>query len=273
VFRDRPAGAAHVTRFGPRRTVGLVCIGAVVVLAAFGPWLIAADPLRQDLRATLAPPFGEYLLGTDHLGRSVLARLAHAARLSVLLGLATVASAALAGTALGLVAALRGGLADRMAGALCDTTMALPGLLLVLMLAAFAPGAFWPLYLGLALALWVEFFRIVRTIAGSRLAAPDVEAARLFGFGNLHIVRRHVLPDLAPALGTLFAFGFGAAVVAVSTLSFIGVGLRPPVPEWGNMMTELLPYYDEAPVQLLAPAGLLFVTVLGLHLLAGRDPR
>jgi peptide/nickel transport system permease protein len=262
-----------MTEFGLRRAIGAACVGSVVLLAAIGPGLIEADPLRQNLRATLSPPFGEYLLGTDHLGRSVLARLAHAARLSVLLGLVTVASAALAGTAVGLFAALRGGYVDRLAGALCDTTMALPGLLLVLMLTAFAPGAFWPLYMGLALALWVEFFRVVRTIAVSRLTAPDVEAARLFGFSNLHIVRRHVLPDLAPALGTLFAFGFGASVVAVSTLSFIGVGLRPPVPEWGNMMTELLPYYDEAPVQLLAPAGLLFVMVIGLHLLAGRDPR
>jgi len=256
---------------GRRRAAGLVCIAAIAAFATIGPWLIEADPLRQNLRAVLVPPSAEYLLGTDHLGRSVLARLAHAARLSILLGLTTAASAAVAGTVLGLVAAMRGGLADRLAGLLCDATLALPGLLLVLMLAAFAPGAFWPLYLGLALVLWVEFFRIVRTIARSRLAAPDVEAARLFGFGTLHVVRRHVLPDLAPALGTLFAFGFGAAVVAVSTLSFIGVGLRPPVPEWGRMMTELLPYYDEAPVQLLAPAGLLFVTMLGLHLVSGRE--
>ncbi|MCA3263558.1 MAG: ABC transporter permease [Telmatospirillum sp.] len=256
-----------------RRAIGAACVGAVVLLAILGPWLIEADPLRQNLRAALRPPFGDDLLGTDHLGRSVLARLAHAARLSVSFGAASAASAALLGTGLGLVAALRGGIVDRVAGALCDATMALPGLLLVLILAAFAPGAFWPLYLGIALALWVEFFRLVRTVARSRLMAPEVEAARLFGFGDLHIVKRHLLPHLLPALGALFAFGFGASVAAVSTLSFIGVGLRPPTPEWGNMMTELLPYYDEAPIQLLAPAGLLFATVLGLQLLAGRDTK
>jgi peptide/nickel transport system permease protein len=261
-----------MSRRSARRAFGVACVGAVVLLALLGPWLIDADPLRQNLRATLRPPSGDHLLGTDHLGRSVLARLAHAARLSVSFGAASAASAAIFGTALGLIAAMRGGIVDRAAGAVCDATMALPGLLLVLILAAFAPGAFWPLYLGISLALWVEFFRVVRTVARSRLTAPDVEAARLLGFGHFHVVRRHLLPDLLPALGALFAFGFGASVVAVSTLSFIGVGLRPPTPEWGNMMTELLPYYDEAPVQLLAPAGLLFMTVLGLQLLAGRDP-
>jgi peptide/nickel transport system permease protein len=262
-----------MSRHRVRRSIGAFCVGAVVLFALLGPWLIDADPLRQNLRATLRPPSADYLLGTDHLGRSVLARLAHAARLSVAFGAASAASAAILGAGIGLVAALRGGLLDRAAGALCDATMALPGLLIVLILAAFAPGAFWPLYLGIALALWVEFFRLVRTVARSRLTAPDVEAAHLLGFGDLHVVKRHLLPDLLPALGALFAFGFGASVVAVSTLSFIGVGLRPPTPEWGNMMTELLPHYDQAPVQLLAPAALLFATVLGLQLLAGRDPK
>lgn len=256
-----------------RRAIGASCVGAVVLFALLGSWLIDADPLRQNLRATLRPPSADDLLGTDHLGRSVLARLAHAARLSVAFGAAGAASAAILGAGLGLVAALRGGFLDRAAGALCDATMALPGLLIVLILAAFAPGAFWPLYLGIALALWVEFFRLVRTVARSRLTAPDVEAARLLGFGDFHVVKRHLLPDLLPSLGALFAFGFGASVAAVSTLSFIGVGLRPPTPEWGNMMTELLPHYHEAPVQLLAPAALLFATVLGLQLLAGRDPK
>ncbi len=151
--------------------------------------------------------------------------------------------------------------------------MALPGLLLVLIVAAFAPGAFWPLYLGIALALWVEYFRVVRTVARRRLAAPDVEAARLLGFSSAHVVRRHLLPDLAPVVITLMSFGLATAIVAISTLSYVGIGLKPPIPEWGSMMTELMPYYDEAPVQVLLPAACLFVMVLGLHLAAGQDPR
>ncbi|MFN8928141.1 MAG: ABC transporter permease, partial [Rhodospirillales bacterium] len=204
-------------------------------------------------------------------GRSMLARLAPAARLSLSLGARTVLAAAVPGTALGLLAAWRGGWTDRVLSALCDGLMALPGLLLVMILATLSPGETWPLFLGLALVLWVENFHVVRTVARGRLTAPDVEAARLFGFGPVHIVRRHLLPDLLPMLVTLAAFGLATVVVAVSTLSFVGIGLRPPTPELGSMMTELLPHHAEAPLQVLMPAALLCLTVLGLHLAAARD--
>jgi peptide/nickel transport system permease protein len=254
-----------------RRTVGLAILACVALFAFAGPALIAADPLRQDLRAFLLPPGGAHWLGTDHLGRSMLARLAHAARLSLSLGALTVLAAVVPGTVLGLLAAWRGGWADRALSALCDGLMALPGLLLVMILATLAPGETWPLFLGLALVLWVEAFRVVRTVARGRLTAPDVEAARLFGFGPVHIVRRHLLPELLPILVTLAAFGLATVVVAVSTLSFVGIGLRPPTPELGSMMTELLPHHAEAPFHVLMPAALLCLTVLGLHLAAARD--
>ncbi|MGL4636715.1 MAG: ABC transporter permease [Beijerinckiaceae bacterium] len=256
-------------RWPRRRLVGLSILAVMIGLAVLGPLLISADPLRQDLRATLTAPGQGYVLGTDHLGRSMVARLAHAARLSLGFGFITVLAAALPGIALGLTAAWFGGWIDRVLASLCDAVMALPGLLLVLIIAAFSPGAWWPLFLGLALALWVEYFRLVRTIASGRLAAPDVEAARLFGFSGLHVMRRHLLPELWPALTTLMALSFAAVIVAVSTLSFVGVGMRPPTPEWGSMMTELLPFHDEAPLQVLMPAMCLFLTVLGLQLAAG----
>jgi peptide/nickel transport system permease protein len=253
---------------------GFAILIAMAAFAIFGPWLNEADPLKQDLRAVLVGP-GEagYLLGTDHLGRSMTARLAHAARLSLGFGVITVLAAALPGVVLGLLAAWFGGWIDRILSAFCDAIMALPGLLLVLIVAAFAPGAFWPLFLGLALALWVEYFRLVRAIASRRLASPDVEAAKLFGFTAAHVVRRHLLPELWSALATLMAFGFAAVIVAISTLSFIGIGMRPPTPEWGSMMTELLPYHMEAPLQVLMPAMCLFLTVLGLQLAADGDSR
>jgi peptide/nickel transport system permease protein len=263
----RPRGAAA------GRALGIALIGGVIVFAAIGPAAIGIDPLKQDLSAVLAPPGGAHWLGTDHLGRSMIARLAHGTRISLGLAVLTALTAAIPGTLLGLVAAWRGGWIARGLTLFADAVLALPGLLLVLMLTAFAPGEFLPLYAGLALALWVEYFRVVRASASALLARPQVEAARLLGFGPLHIARRHLLPELAPLVSTLVAFSVGAAVLAISTLSFVGIGLRPPTPEWGSMMTELLPYYDEAPAQLLMPAALLFATVLGLQLAAGRDPR
>lgn len=255
------------------RALGGALIAGVIAFALLGPAAIGIDPLKQDLSAVLASPGGAHLLGTDHLGRSMIARLAHATRTSLGLAVLTALTAAIPGTLLGLVAAWRGGWVARVLTLFADAVLALPGLLLVLLLTAFAPGEFLPLYAGLALALWVEYFRVVRASAAALLARPQIEAARLLGFGPVHIMHRHLLPELAPLVSTLAVFSVGAAVLAISTLSFVGIGLRPPVPEWGSMMTELLPYYDEAPAQLLMPAGLLFATVLGLQLAAGRDAR
>ncbi|MBC9206397.1 ABC transporter permease [Roseomonas aerophila] len=253
-----------------KRLLGGALLAAVIAFALLGP-LHGADPLRQNLSDTLLPPGGAYPLGTDHLGRDLLARLAAGARLSFGFALLAALAAAVPGILLGLVAALRGGVLERLLLGLADAVQALPGLLLVVLFTAFAPGEFLPLYLGLALSLWVEFFRIARNGAAAVMARPQVQAARLLGFGAGHILRRHLWPEVAPLAATLFAFAAGTAVTTIAALAFIGVGARPPVPEWGSMMTELLPYYAEAPLALLLPAILIFTTVLGLHLLAGRE--
>jgi peptide/nickel transport system permease protein len=253
-----------------RRALGAALLAAVAGFALLGP-LHGIDPLRQDLSAALLPPGAAHPLGTDHLGRDLLARLAAGARLSFGYALLAALVAAAAGTLLGLVAALRGGWTARLLLGLADAVQALPALLLVVLVTAFAPGEFLPLYLGVTLALWVEFFRISRSTAAGVLARPQVEAARLLGFGAGHLLRRHLWPEVAPLVATLFAFAAGTAVTTVAALAFVGVGARPPVPEWGSMMTELLPYYAEAPLALLLPALFIFATVLGLHLLAGRE--
>ncbi len=270
VLLPAPASAPALSR---RRLAGVALIGAVAAFAIVGPWLIQADPARQNLMQPLAPIGGDYLLGTDHLGRSTLARLAHASRLSLSLSLLTVFTAALAGGAAGLVAAWRGGWSERVLLGITDGILALPGLLLVLLMRALVPGSFWPVYIGLSLVLSVEYFRLVRAAAGTVLASPQVEAARLLGFDAIHIMRRHVVPEVAPLVVTLMAFGASTVVMALAALSFIGSGFAPPTAEWGGMLTELLPYNVEAPAQLLLPSGMIFVTVIGLQLLGGRDPR
>ena len=254
-------------------TLGVVLVLSVVAFALVGPLLTTVDPARQILSRALEAPSAEYWLGTDHLGRSVLSRLAHAARLSLGLAALSVLAAATFGAGAGLMAAWLGGWADRVLGGLADAVLAIPGLLLVLLLAAVAPGQPWALFLGLSMAAWVEWFRLTRAAARSLIASPAVEAAGVLGFGWPHILRRHVLPELLPMLGTLAALGLGNAVLAVGALGFVGVGLRPPTPEWGLMMTEMLPYHTEAPVALLAPAVCLFVLVLGAQLIAGRIGR
>lgn len=254
------------------RMAGAVLLLAIAAFALLGPVLIGIDPARQTLARFLEAPSLAHPLGLDHLGRSMLARLAEASRLSLSMALLSVLSAALPGTALGLLAAWRGGWIERALTALADAILALPGLLLVLLLAAFAPGQFWPLYVGISLALWVEYFRVVRAAAAIMLTSPQVEASRLLGFNAIYIVRRHLLPELLPRILTLMRFGYAGAVLAMAALGFIGVGLQPPTAELGVMMIELLPYYSEAPWLIGAPILILFATLLGMILLgSGKD--
>jgi peptide/nickel transport system permease protein len=268
VINDRSSRAQ-----GYSRTIGIVFIASVVLFAMLAPLLTAASPSKQNLMRVLEPPSATHWLGTDQFGRSMVARLGSAARLSLGLALLCVASAAIPGTMLGMIAAWRPGPLDRALSSIADSLLAIPGLILVLLLSALAPGAYWPLYLGLSLVLWVEYFRVVRATSSVLLASPQVEASRLLGFGPLYIARRHLLPELAPMLGTLIAYGASTAIMSLAALGFVGIGLRPPTAEWGIMMTELLPHYHEAPWLIAQPIILLAMTVLGLALVAGRDPR
>jgi len=208
------------------------------------------------------------------MGRSLMARLAAATRLSLLLGLLCVITAALLGSLLGWLSAWRGGWVDGLLRSLADGVLALPGLLLVLLFSAMAQGGFAILYLGLAMAQWVEYYRVVRARSRGLLASPQVEASRLLGFGHAHVVRRHLWPELAPQLLTMMAFGLAGAILTLSTLGFVGVGIQPPTPELGLMMTEALPHYQEAPRLLLAPIlvmGLMLLALVLLHQTRGLD--
>jgi peptide/nickel transport system permease protein len=248
-------------------------LAAIALFATVAPQL-AGDPAVQDLDRVLSPPGAGYLLGSDHLGRSMAARLGHASRLSLTLAVVSVLSAAVPGTLLGILAAWRRGWLERILAAIADGVLALPGLLLIVLMTAFAPGEYWPYYVGVSLALWVEYFRVVRTTSRLLLRGPAVEASRMIGFPPHYIVRRHLLPELAPLLSTLMAFGMASSVLALATLGIVGTGLQPPTAELGIMMIELLPFYREAPWLIAQPVLLLAATIVALGLLSWeRDPR
>jgi peptide/nickel transport system permease protein len=253
------------------RRLAVAILAGVAVFAAIGPAVVGADPAAQNLRAALAPPSAAELLGTDQLGRSVLARMAQAAQVSLVLVLLSVSSAAVPGVALGVLAAWWGGWPDRLLSALADMVLAIPGLLLIVLLISFRPGEFWLIYVGISLTLWVEYFRVVRATARQVLTGPQVQASRLLGFGVIYIVRRHVLPELAPVLLALVTFASATSVLAVASLGYINIGLRQPTAELGQMMAEYLPYYQVAPWLLVWPVALLTLTVLGLGLLTAGD--
>ncbi|WP_299622122.1 ABC transporter permease [Pelagibius sp.] len=256
-------------RIRPARGLGFTLLALLALCAVAGPDLVGQDPAKQSLLEARQPPSADNLLGTDHLGRDMAARLLSGAQLSLSLAVLSVLTAGLPGTLLGIVAAWYGGWTDRVLTSFADAVLALPGLLLVLMLAAISPGSWWALYAGISLTLWVEYFRYTRQRARIVMAEPAVEASRLLGLTPGLIIRRHLVPEIGPGLLTIAAFGAATAVTAVAALGFVSVGVRPPTAEWGVMMTELLPYWREAPFLILQPVACLVITVLALHLSVG----
>lgn len=214
----------------------------------------------------VAPPSAAHLLGTDELGRDVLARLLHGAPRSLGIAVLCVAVAAVMGVSLGLVAACAGGAGNALVMRLADLMLAFPGILLALLLAGFMGGGIVPMLIGIKLTLWPQFARMTGAIAVGVLAEPHVEAARLAGFRPTTILWRHVLPPVLRQVTTLATLGVGSAIMSISALGFLGLGLQPPTPEWGGMVSEMLPYLSEAPVQMAAPCVAIFLAVLGCTL-------
>ncbi|WP_181296955.1 ABC transporter permease [Pseudomonas sp. Q2-TVG4-2] len=251
------------------RLIGVAILALLVIFAVSVPLLWSLDMAKQDYSAILSGPGSAHPLGTDHLGRDMLARLAAAIRLSLGLALVSVVTAAVPGVMLGILAAWKGGITDKGLGLLVELFMALPGLLLVLLIVAIYPGSFLALYGAVALVLWIEYFRMTRALSRTVLASPAVAASRLLGFGPLYIIRRHLWPELASVLMTIAAFGAASAIMAIAALGFVSVGVRPPTAELGLMITELLPYFAEAPFIIALPILVIFLIVLSLMLIAG----
>lgn len=264
---DALLGAQGDRRRNRRLVAPLALLGAIACLGLLGPFVVPHDPMAQDLMRTLEAPSLIHPLGTDHVGRDVLARLVHGAGRSLGIAALCVAVATGVGTLLGLVAAHSGRVADITIMRLADLMLAFPGLLLALLIAGFMGGGILPMLIGIKLTLWPQFTRMSRAIAIGVLAQPHVEAARLAGFPARTILWRHVLPSVLRQTTTLSTLGLGAAIMSISALGFLGLGLQPPTPEWGAMISELLPYLAEAPVQMAAPCLAIFLSVLAATLL------
>jgi len=246
---------------------GIALAGLVALFSALGPFLVTADPDRQLLAAALTPPGADFWLGSDPVGRSLLSRLAHGAWRSLGLAMGCVAVSCALGVGLGLYSAWRGGWVEALAMRAADLVMAFPGLLLALLLSGLLGGGPGPLALGLTVSQWPQFARVTRAAAASVLARPHVEAAILTGHAPRFILIHHVLPVIAPQIAAMASLGVGAAVLAIASLGFLGIGLQAPTAEWGAMVNEMLPYHEEAPLLVWAPSLAIFVSVLALHLL------
>jgi peptide/nickel transport system permease protein len=232
----------------------------------------------MNLQARLAPPGPGYLLGTDELGRDILTRLVHGARVSLVAGLVIVVMAAAAGCGVGAVAAYGSRVADRILMRTADVFLAFPTLVLAMALvAALGPGLFNAM-IAVAVVSWPGYARLMRAQVLAGLAQPYVEAAVGLGAGSRRVLVRHILPNCAAPVMVKMTMDAGFAILITASLSFIGLGAQPPTPEWGAMITTGRRYLLDQWWYPTTPGAAIFVTVLGFSLLGDglrdlTDPR
>ena len=244
----------------------LALLAFSLLVVGFSPYSIS----QQDLNAIMESPSATHWLGTDHFGRSMLTRMAHAVGLSFVLSVLCVLTSSFVGTAFGVWAVWGGKKVDHVMGVMVNILLALPGLVVVLLFAAIAPGSFLVLYLAISLVQWVEYFRVVRAVTQGVIQSPARQSSEMMGFGRWYQFKRHIWPAISPSVFTLAAFGGASAILTMASLGFVYVGIQPPLAELGLMTVELFPYYSDAPWLLAQPLVVIALMVFAFHLLAGK---
>jgi peptide/nickel transport system permease protein len=257
---------------------GLVCVTLIILMAVFAPVLTPHCYERQNLLNRLARPSAEHWMGTDELGRDIFTRVAYGARVSLLIGLSGSTGGLLVGVTLGLLCGFFGGSVDNLVSRFIDIMMAFPGVLLaILIVSVLGPGT---VNLVIALTIWFTpiFTRISR---GSVLMLREkefIEAARSLGAPSLRIILRHLLLNSLSPIIVYFTLSVATSILVAAGLGFLGLGVQPPTPEWGAMVSTARGYLRDAPHLSIFPGTAIFITVLSINFIGDAlrdalDPR
>jgi peptide/nickel transport system permease protein len=248
---------------GAAAGAGILALLSLAALLA--PAIAPGDPLAQSLDAGLSPPSAGHWLGQDKLGRDVLSRLLHGARLSLSVGFTTVLISLTIGVAAGSVAGFFGGGADRLFVGTCDVLMAFPGILLAIAIAAVRGPSFGNVVFALSVLGWVGYARVVRAQVQKVKAMEFVDSARAVGNRPSRMLLAHILPNSLSPLLVEGTFGIARAIVAEAGLSFLGLGIAPPAPSWGAMIGEGRHFLFVAPHLVTAPGAAILLTVMSFN--------
>ncbi len=255
----------------PASLFGLIVI-ALVLLAALGAPLFAPfDPDEQmfdglTLEGAPMPPGGPFLLGTDTLGRDLLSRMLFGARTSLIIGLVANGVAVTIGLLVGITAGYMRGWAGNLMMRFTDLMMAFPALLLAIVLAALLKPSLWIVAMVIALVNWVQVARIVYTETRGLVERDFILAERSLGAGHSRILFLHILPHLVPTAIVWGTLGIATTVLLEATLSFLGIGVQPPNPSWGNIIFESQSYFQAAPWLVFFPGAVILLTALAFNL-------
>jgi peptide/nickel transport system permease protein len=269
----------RVARHNPLAAVGVVLVSIFIFSAVFAPWISPQDPAQIDLPNRLQTPSAQHWCGTDELGRDILSRLIWGARISLFVGSSVVVCSLLLGLVIGSLAGYYGGGIDRFVNVvLMNAFLSFPGILIAIAFVAFRGPGIFNLVLALSIGGWVGYARLVRAQVLAVREREFVEAARALGAGDMHIIIRHILPNIIQPVIVQAAIGMAGAVLAEATMSFLGLGVPPPTASWGSMLNDARSHLFDAPHLVLFPAITVMLAVLAFNFIGDAlrdllDPR
>ena len=274
VFKQQLPARRRLPAFRHLATLlGVVIVGAALLVAIFAPYLTPHDPFAQDLNLRLIPPVWmdgsqpAHLLGTDQIGRDYLSRLIYGTRISMLIGVLTVITSGVIGITLGIIGGFYGGRTDDMVMFLITCRLSIPLILVALTVVALVGSSLSVVILTLGLLLWDRFAVVARTTTMQVRNLDYIAAAQAAGASRLHLLVREVLPNIANHLVVVATLEMALAILLEAALSFLGLGVPPPLPSWGLMIAEAKEYIFFSPWVIMTPGVALFVLVLGINLL------
>lgn len=255
----------------PAALFGLFIVVLVMALAVAAPLIAPYSPDEQmfdglTLEGAPMPPGGQFLLGTDTLGRDLFSRLLYGARTSLLIGLVANGIAVSIGLLIGILAGYLRGIFGNILMRFTDLMMAFPALLLAIVLAALLRPSLWIVAMVIALVNWVQVARIVYTETRGLVERDFILAERSLGAGHVRILFHHILPHLMPTAIVWGTLGIATTVLLEATLSFLGIGVQPPQPSWGNIIFESQSYFQAAPWLVFIPGAIILLTALSFNL-------
>lgn len=272
VARPAATGAHTAPRLGRLSRVlvpgalGILLLASVAIAACVGPAIWHADPLDQDIQARLRDPSVLHPLGTDQFGRDLLARILAGARWSLSGAAVACLGTSAVGFAVGAAAALSTRKVDALVSRAIEALMAVPTLVTALAFSSLLGPSFRNLLLALVITSWPWYARAYRALLMRERSALYVEAARALGATTPRTVVRHIVPNVLGPAVVLATANFGSVILNLAGLSFLGLGIQPPTPEWGSMINEARPYFQQAAWQLIAPGLCIALTVLAVNL-------
>jgi peptide/nickel transport system permease protein len=271
----------RVTRAMFRRRVvvgGTIIILMLIVAALFAPLIAPFDPYEQDLNSRLAKPSKSHLLGTDELGRDLLTRIIYGARISLLVGVVAVTIAGVIGMTLGLIAGYFGAWTNTIIMRFTDALLAIPPIVLMLALTSVMGGGLFNVLIALGISMMPTYCRLMCAQVASLKENEYITAARSMGARNLRIILHHLLPNAFPPLFVLLSINLGTAIMMEASLSFLGIGIKPPVATWGTMVSVGYRFLLANPLMSFVPGCAILLVVLAFNMVGdglrdALDPR